>query len=200
MTVKFASKSTISQGLPRSSKFWDQFVTTSDYDLLSSTILTGNQASVTFSNISTTYSSTYKHLQLRIVARSDSGQQYDDSIIRFNSDSGSNYAYHAMSGTGSSVVSNAATSQTSIPVQRVAGGASTSGIFGAVIIDIPDAFSTSKNKTIKSLTGYYVSVGRVDLVSGLWMSTAAINTIFIDAVTGSNFVSGSRFSLYGIKG
>lgn len=168
------------------------------YDLLATEILTSSQASVTFASLGD-YAADYQHLQIRLVGRSDSTQQYEDAILRFNGDTGSNYSTHGLTGTGSSVVSNANTSQTSIPIDRIAGGSSSSNIFGTQVIDILDAFETTKYKTTRSLGGYYVNVGRIDLRSGLWQDTDAIDSILIDPTTGSNLVSGSRFSLYGLK-
>jgi hypothetical protein len=43
------------------------------YDLLETEILTGTQASVTFSSLNSTYGADYQHLQLRIVTRDNRG-------------------------------------------------------------------------------------------------------------------------------
>jgi hypothetical protein len=81
-----------------------QAVATGAYDLLESTVLTGNQTSVTFSNINTNYGSTYKHLQLRVVTRDTfTGGSGSTVFIRYNADSGNNYAFHSLQGNGSSV-------------------------------------------------------------------------------------------------
>jgi hypothetical protein len=174
-------------------------VASGSYDLLATEILTSSQSSITFSSLDSTYGADYQHLQIRLVGRSDSSQQYEDAILRFNGDTGSNYSTHGLTGTGSSVVSNANTSQTSIPIDRIAGGSSSSNIFGTQVIDILDAFETTKYKTTRSLGGYYVNVGRIDLRSGLWQDTDAIDSILIDPTAGSNLVSGTRISLYGLK-
>jgi hypothetical protein len=79
-------------------------------------------------------------------------------------------------------------------------GNATSTIFGPIIIDIVDAYSTTKNKTIRSLQGVYSTGFQVRLVSGSWRNTASITTIAMTSANSSNFLTGSRFSLYGIKG
>jgi hypothetical protein len=55
----------------------------SDYELISTQILTSPQSSITFSSLGT-YSSTYKHLQVRAVARS-TRCYYKHGVLRFAS-------------------------------------------------------------------------------------------------------------------
>lgn len=172
----------------------------SSFDLLETVTLSGTQSSVTFSSLSS-YASTYTHLQLRIVSRSDYGQYYDDPAIRFNGVT-SGYWFHGLGGTGSSVFpinSGEAVSYMDAYFGSV-GGSSPANVFGSVIVDIPNAFSTTQYKTIRSLGGRHTtgSENRVALTSGLFQSTDAISSITILPVFAS-FVSGSRFSLYGIK-
>lgn len=167
------------------------------YDLLETTVLTGSAATVTFSNLGS-YSS-YKHLQLRIVGRDDTTEQ--TMAIQLNGDTGSNYARHALQGTGSSVTSFATTSASQMSILYLSsGGNAGANIYGSAIVDILDFSNTSKNKTLRSLTG---AVGapnsRIFLYSGLWANTAAITSITIKPFSTGNFVSGSRFSLYGVK-
>jgi len=76
---------------------------------------------------------------------------------------------------------------------------------GAVgIIDLHDYASTTKNKTVRSFTGYdfnslYGVAGSVGLRSGLFISTNAVTSISI-TLAASNFSTQTVFSLYGIKG
>jgi hypothetical protein len=79
-------------------------------------------------------------------------------------------------------------------------------MFGAGIVDILDYANTNKYKTIRSLTGHDhngVIAGIhaiVNLNSGSWRSTSAINSIVIGVVSGTAFNQYSSFALYGIKG
>jgi len=169
------------------------------FELISTTILSTTAASVTFST--TGLGSTYKHLQIRSTIRTDKsvGQS---TFVRLNGDSGSNYAFHSLVGNGSSVTSNATTSYTSAVMYlgSTPGTNTTTGVFEPGIIDILDAFSTSKNKTLKAVNGNQSNVvTNLRFTSGLWMNTAAITSILISPET-NNFIAGSRFSLYGIKG
>lgn len=172
----------------------------SSFDLLETISLSGTQSSVTFSNLSS-YSTQYAHLQLRIVSRSDYGQYYDDPAIRFNGVT-SNYWFHGIGGTGSSIFpigSGGATSYMDAYFGSV-GGTAPGNIFGSVIVDIPNAFSTTQYKTVRAIGGRHTtgSENRIGLTSGLFQSTDAINSITVLPVF-SSFVSGSRFSLYGRK-
>jgi hypothetical protein len=174
-------------------------VPTGDYELISSTILGSNTPSVTFSSLGT-YSSTYKHLQVRIVARTVRTEVNDSILTRFNGDTGSNYAWHRLFGTGSSVSSGAGSTQTSILTGETSGNTNTSSAFFATVIDILDPYSTTKNKTIRWLNGGASSFNHIQLGSGLWNSTASVTSFALEPVNSANFLTGSRFSLYGIKG
>jgi hypothetical protein len=166
------------------------------YELIQTTILGTATASVTFSSLGT-YSAVYKHLQLRMMARSN-GPFGDDSIrLRLNGDSGSNYSFHQMYGSGSSVVSSGAASQTAADVIWIAGSGAASNAFGGGYADFVDAYSTTKNKTIRGLSG--TTPGLIMMRSNAWLNTASITTIAITPYDGSTFNTGSRFSLYGIR-
>ena len=61
------------------------------------TVGSGGAADVTFSSIP----ATYKHLQIRGISR-NSGSGISIGRVRFNSDTGTNYARHTLEGDGSS--------------------------------------------------------------------------------------------------
>ena len=167
------------------------------FDLISSTILTGSQSSVTF-DVST-LASTYKHLQIRLVARNSVSATYDEIYMKFNSDSNSaNYKAHLLYGNGSSV-SSASWSNTSSGFRfaDIEAASATSNAFTPVVADLLDPFSSSKNKTVRSFSGK-TSSAFVSLASGLWMSTSTVTSIVLTPYSGS-FIAGSRFSIYGIK-
>jgi hypothetical protein len=172
-----------------------------DYELIESYILGSSQAAVTFSSLDT-YSSTYKHLQIRYVARTDRGALSDTMRMRFNSDTGSNYAFHALEGTGSGVFSFSSTGQTGISISSgLLASSAASDAFASGVIDILDFASTTKNKTTRALYGYTTSGDhRSTLGSGFRVNTEAMTSLNFTATSSANFVSGSRFSLYGIKG
>ena len=170
------------------------------YDLLETEILAGTQASVTFSSLGD-YASDYQHLQLRITARDTSaGSGGSNATLRFNGDTGSNYRErHVLYGDGSSVYSVDRGNDTYIiPYDNAATG-DTADVYNAAVIDILDPFSSNKYTTTRSLRGFAASsVSFIGLNSGLWLNTAAITSITLGSRT-SSLVSGSRFSLYGLK-
>ena len=125
------------------------------------------------------------------------GTGLDVVDVRFNSDSGNNYAYHRLYGTGS--VAGAEASQ---PNNKIFFGFSPSNtsIFSASVMDILDYGNTNKNKTTRVLAGYDTNGGgEISLDSGLWINTNAITQIDIVARNYA-FATNSQFALYGIKG
>lgn len=171
----------------------------SSYESISTvTVGAGGAASVTFSSIP----STFKHLQIRGIARSNRALFVDGLQVRFNSDSGSNYAKHNLYGTNlGSVGSEGSTSQTSINLGDLIGNTAASGIMTPTVIDILDYTNTNKNSTLRALQGYYFdsNTGVMAFKSGVWMNTNAITSISLTPEI-STFTQYSQFALYGIKG
>lgn len=168
-----------------------------DYELISTTILGSAAASVTFSGLGTS-AAAYKHLQIRVVARHDVANQYDSGYIQFNGDTAGNYSFHELTGSGSSVASGGGSSSTRLWSTRLTGSSATANSFAGNIVDILDFASTSKNKTVRGFGGLTSSSNLVQLVSGAWLSTSAVTSILL-APNSGNFVTGSRFSLYGLR-
>jgi hypothetical protein len=161
---------------------------------ITTTTLTTTTATITFSDIP----QNYEHLQIRGFGRSNRAAVNDIIRVRYNGDTGSNYAVHVLNGDGSLAESFANTTQTYQQVYIIGGNNATSGVFGAFITDILDYSNTNKNKTLRQLGGTDNNGnGVVGLSSGLWMSTAAINSITITAI--GSFLQYTSFALYGIK-
>lgn len=158
--------------------------------------LGSSAASVEFTNLG--QYSDFQHLQIRIAARAGGATNSDNIRLRFNSDT-TGYAYHYLYGDGSIVGSGGNSNRAEILGGRITGSSSGSGIFGVSVVDILDPFETTKNTTVKSLSGATDGTSNtVWLFSGVWIDTSAVNSI--DLVSGEvDFVSGSRFSLYGLK-
>jgi hypothetical protein len=170
-----------------------------DYELIETNILGSNQASIVFSSLGT-YSSTYKHLQIRATVRDTrSGESASILYARLNGDTGSNYASHLLRGTGSAVQSFSLGASTSFAwASEIVGATGTTNAYAGIVIDILDAYSTSKNKTWRTLGGMAQATNIINLVSGFRMNTEAISSITL--LGAGDLVAGSRFSLYGIKG
>jgi hypothetical protein len=167
-----------------------------DYELIESVFLASATSSVTFNNLNQ-YATEYKHLQIRLVARASQSGAQGLVWATLNGDSGGNYSLHRISGTGSSVVSAGSAGQPNFYFGLVPAGSATANSFSGAIVDIFDAYSTIKNTTIKTSTGN-VDNPEVVIYSGAWYNLSAINLITMTNFSG-NFVTGSRFSLYGIR-
>jgi hypothetical protein len=170
---------------------------TSFDSIATTTVGSGGANSITFSSIP----STYTHLQIRGIAREKASGDtlYNLMFATFNSDTGSNYAYHYLRGSGSAAAAGAGTSQTSMSFGGIVQGGNTASVFGANVIDILDYANTSKYKTVRTLFGYDANgSGYAVLASDLWQSTSAISSITLTPANG--FAQYSSFALFGIKG
>jgi hypothetical protein len=170
------------------------------YELISTTILGTTESSVVFSSLGD-YSSIYKHLQVRIAARDNQGATGNVLYGRLNADTGNNYTGHGIAGDGSSVASFRTAETNFFHAGIATSNSATTNTFRVTVLDILDAYSTTKNTTTRSLTGGAEGTGQnIRLYSGLWLNTASITTLTFIPGGGASFVAGSRFSLYGIKG
>jgi hypothetical protein len=176
-------------------------VTASSYELytafesIATATGTGSSGTITFSSIP----STYQHLQLRWTSRV--ATTFSTIRIRFNSDTGSNYAYHDLVGGGASASASGSASQTFGYLGGSPGTSYSSNITSVGIVDIHDYASTTKNKTIRNFSGFDTNGdGSIYLTSSLWMNTNAINTITLTNAANSNWTTLTTFALYGIKG
>lgn len=165
------------------------------FELISTQVLTGTAASVTFGSIP----STFKHLQLRITTRGgNTATSQDDVLIQFNNDTGNNYSFHTLQANGSSVTSVNVGTYTFGYIGLGPSSTNTANAYSGAIVDILDYANTNKNKTTRALFGYKGSDSWLGLVSSGWYSTSAITSLKLTA--GFSFLTGSRFSLYGVKG
>ena len=166
------------------------------YESIATATGTGSSGTITFSSIP----STYVALQIRGIARTTPLSNVVNFYIRFNGDTGTNYTRHSLIGDGATVSTGAQTAQNSIYVYEAGRGANAAAnIVGISIIDIHDYASTTKNKTVRIISGSDANdtTGDVALASGLWLSTAAIDSISIVTTSGS-WTTQTQFALYGI--
>jgi hypothetical protein len=168
-------------------------VPSSEY-LIESRVLDSTTPSITFDNLGQ-YSGVYRHLYLVSSARGTRSSTEDAMLLRFNGDSATNYSTHWMEARGSSVTSGAVASYSAVIIDVIPCATFSANAFSASMTDILDAFSTVKNKTVRSLCGAALPI--VSLQSGFWRNTTAITSITVLAASGS-LVAGSRFSLYGV--
>jgi hypothetical protein len=166
----------------------------SSYESIASATGTGSSGTITFSSIPNTYT----HLQIRFMALTATSTDY--ITINANSDTGSNYTWHILGGSGTvaSAAGQANASYTYLDYNQPINTTNPS----VGILDIHDYASTSKFKTGRCFTGCDKNgSGDVELNSFLWRSTSAISTLTFKLQGGSvNFATTTTFALYGIKG
>jgi hypothetical protein len=170
------------------------------FDSIQTVTLGSAQTTISFTSIP----STYKHLQIRMINRTDRGGGNTEDLvqIRFNSDTTANYAYHILEGTGT-VANTAGVASSANPWNMfTAAAGATASVFAAAVADVLDYTNTNKYKTTRTLQGLESNTvdSRGGITSSLWMNTGAITRIDISPVYGTNFVQYSHAALYGVKG
>lgn len=163
---------------------------TPQYTALATTTLSSATISVTFSSIS----QSYRDLLVVISGRETTTSGNNNTYLRFNTDSGSNYSMVRMSGDGSSGSSDTVSGVT------VAGwgfieNSSTSN-FTAITYNIMDYTATDKHKTVIGRGGGTSNF--TSAAASRWANTAAITTVEV-RTSSTSFVVGSTISLYGVK-
>ena len=173
---------------------------------IASTTVGAGVSNITFTGIP----NTYKHLEIRWSAQTNRGTyNLDDLLIQVGNgtiDTGANYSNHQMIGTGSNPVT--ANSNTNLTYGYAQGqlGTTVANTFGVGVTTILDYANTDKYKTARTIglndtngqnSGFN---GWLGLESFNWRSKSAINTIKFTMAQGTNFTTGTRISIYGIKG
>ena len=157
------------------------------------TVGANGASSVTFTNIPQTYA----HLQIRINWGYSNTSNNTWLHTTFNSDSGSNYSYHALRADGSNPFVSSGTDASFLSLGADQLGDASS--WGVSVTDILEYSNTNKFKTTRSLAGQDRNVsGGIGLWSGSWRSSAAISSIRIVPSDGT-FRQGSIFALYGMR-
>lgn len=161
---------------------------TQTYDPIASITLSAATTSVTFSAIPQTYT------DLVLVMNGAGLIATQNSQVQFNADTGTNYSYTALYGTGSAAGSARGSSATS------AGSCSISNAQGIIIYHFMNYANTTTNKTFIGRGNQATTTSEVDIRVSLWRSTSAITSIKLgQSGSGGGFASGYTFNLFGIK-
>lgn len=164
------------------------------------TVGSGGASSIEFTSIP----STFAHLQIRGILKDTGGTPERTMEIQIGNgsvDTGSNYAWHYLSGIGTSVTEGGASSEGSIRTTNLI-MFDTANIFSAFTIDFLDYASTAKATTVRLFGGFDSNgAGRVSISSGLWTSTSAVDRIKIGTRSGfaGTLAEFSTLALYGVK-
>ena len=163
------------------------------------TVGSGGASSIQFTSIPATFA----HLQVRGIARTartGATPKREAVYIQFNGDTGSNYAYHNLLGTGAAAQAGAAASTDKPFSYDAAADDNAAGLFGAMIIDILDYADTSKNTVARRFGGADLNgSGNVGVGSALWVDTDAVTSISLHGYNGNNFVQYTTCALFGVK-
>ena len=162
----------------------------STYTPIYSQTLSSAAASITLSNIPTTYTD----LVLVVHGYTANSNTGDNIGIRFNGDAGSNYSWTRMYAVGSAASSRSA-SQTVIGQAALGGG---SASISSITYNIQNYSSATTYKPViyKSHDG----TTQVTSSIGMWRNTSPVTSINVNTYASSvNFAAGSTFTLYGIK-
>lgn len=172
-----------------------------EWELIQSTTLTGSVASVTFSSIP----NHYRVLALFARLRTDRAGAAGDSVLwRANGDTGNNYDYVYLYGTGAGVmaaVSGIAT--TFVLLSWVGGALSRANNFYPVLCFWPGYSVLYREKhsltVLTANTSNLVAANMIlGQIGGHWRNTNAITSLTIFPNIGPNLVANSRLHLYGI--
>ncbi len=172
-------------------------VTNSYQSIATVTVGSGGAANIEFTSIP----STFTHLQIRGIARGTRTEVNSGIDITLNSDTGSNYSYHALYGNATNALAYGYANQTNIYSGGILAASSTADCFSPLLIDILDYKNTNKYKTLRILCGAEYNSSAFDEISfssGLWRSTSAITSIKLTP-TFNNHAQYTQFALYGIK-
>jgi hypothetical protein len=158
------------------------------YEPIATQTLGSSVSTVTFSSIPSTYTDL-------VITVNRFTSALDNLAVQYNGDTGTNYSFTNVWGSGSAAGSSRSTSATKGDLDYYA--ASEPSFPAPVIINIQNYANTITYKT--TLARGSNSARGVDATVVLWRSTSAINSILFKNNGGSNFTSGSMFTIYGVK-
>ena len=166
--------------------------------LIASTTLTADAASIGFSSIP----GTFKALWVVAYARSaKAGVTTDDLRMRINADSGGNYDMQSIYAEAAVAAGWELLAQTSLFIGAIAADNAPSNVFDQADVLLAHYANTANQKTTRSTNTYKAGTASGNLgttmLSGWWRSNNAITAILIYAA-GGNLRSGSHVSLYGL--
>lgn len=175
----------------------------SDMELISSTVLSSTQSSVSFSSLNTT-AAAYRHLRVVGLCRAGTNAPGQSITIELNGSTASNYNVHSMyTFVSTPVIANSWMYLSQDSNNSFCGGAegqtAYSNFYQPNIWEFHDFSQTDKNKYITCLNGASITStsGSIAWNNLMWNQTSAITSISFKLA--SNFTAGTRFTLYGLK-
>jgi hypothetical protein len=167
----------------------------STYEPIATNTLGSNATSVTFSSITGTYTDLILITSAPTVGGGNNSRGYR---FELNSDTGTNYSQTWLSNSTTTPTSSRESSQTR---GRIGGISESASDVTTVITTFLNYSNTTTFKTVLSRSSNLNTNGDTNVFAGvsLYRSTSAITAIKLTMSDNSNFVTGSTFTLYGIK-
>jgi len=168
------------------------FAPSGAYDSIATvTVGAGGSSSISFTSIP----STYTHLQIRYLARTNRSSTSD--VLNITINGSATTTGHYLYGTGAAASSGVLNSF----IGWGTANSTASNVFGTGVIDILDYANTNKNRVVRTLSGWDGNGdGEIAFSSILQTSTSAVSSLTITPIIGPNFTQYSSFALYGVKG
>jgi hypothetical protein len=157
------------------------------YEPIATTTLSTAASSITFSSIPATYTDLRLAFALKMDSTGSAG-------MIFNSDTGTNYSFTDLWGTGAAVNTARSTSDSKLWFNTASTISSTQPRL--IAIDIFSYAGSTNKTTLYEYNGDNNGSGNVMRTAGLWRNTAAITSIQLNTTT--NFGTGTTATLYGI--
>lgn len=162
---------------------------TATYIPIATQTLGSAASSITFSSIPSTYT------DLRLVLTGTTNNS-SNLAFQFNGDSGSNYSYTFLSGTGSTVISSSSTNAARALFESQ--GASSTTIPTMYTLDVFSYANAANKSCLVTASVDQNGSGAVETAVALWRSTASITSISIFCNGGGNLLTNSTATLWGI--
>jgi hypothetical protein len=162
------------------------------YKIASTEVGSGGAANITFSSIPQGYTD----LKLVITVRSARTGSSADSILFYinSSNSGSDKILYANGSTAGSAVDSSQMYCGTSPASTAITGA-----FSNVEVYIPNYSGTAtKSYSVDSVDENNTTFAQLQMLSGLWSSSSAINALRIEPGSATTFTQYSSATLYGI--
>lgn len=167
--------------------------------LIVETVLAASATGITFSSIP----QGFRHLMIVAQVRTDAVAETDGLFLRLNGDTGGNYDWERLTANSATLTGLATRAATSIQFGLSEGASSLATNFSPTFGYIFGYTNTANSKWTISANAVFGDVSAdadlfLQLRAGRWRSAAAVTSVILGPSTGPNFVSGSRFQLYGI--
>jgi hypothetical protein len=149
----------------------------------------------------------YRHLHVLAMLRSAVAATTDAVALRMNGDVAANYnwvyANVRLSAGVATWLAAEGIAATRIELGLGAGNTAPASVFSPIELNLPDYRSTVHRKAVRAQAGHVVTLAAAniygDLAHGIWTTVGvAVNRLTFLLASGSNFMVGSRITVYGM--